>query len=378
MSDLPGLSGPETRLLGNLAKKALSSSGPVKQLSSTGALWELLSRPFEPIQAVQAMLGLSPSAARHFVGRELLGTPEAAELVERTSKMVRHLRNQQGTDEVVSMGSIRGPVKWSSTIVARAASGFPDDLFVCTSPYRDFNLAENQLLLSGLQRLDRAGKHVRLLSARGYDSERLQNARKTAKFARTWADHQSFDRVRPANDQRSRQRTKTGPYRREYQAALAFAQRMRNPVELTAMDNGTDRRTRQQHKIFLAVLACLRTEGFATGAVTIDSRFLVSGPARFVHPGARGSQQIFSFHGEDVPHGISIGDLVLDVPDLDFEDEESNQTHLQRRCGDHPTLLVNSLDDVWSNAGKIVAAAKASERVEVEFSTQLESDSGIL
>src|SRR5215211_5671254 len=99
--------------------------------TATKALWERLRRPFDVVEMVDAVLGLSPNVARQLAGTMLATSPEAESLLVAMSTTSSPERCR---------GELRGPVLWSETMSARSSSSGNQDVFICSSPQRAYDI----------------------------------------------------------------------------------------------------------------------------------------------------------------------------------------------------------------------------------------------
>lgn len=317
-------------------------------VSPSEAVWRLIDHPFKPIDAARAIFGLTPAAARHVVGRELLTSDEAKVLLDATPDMFRYMRNQLNYREVRSVGAVLGQISWHSTIMARAASGFPEDLFVCSAPYRDFDLPENRVLAYALKRLVDAGRHVNLLDRESFDDERVTEARARARQAEGYLGFRSLQGVKPRSDPATVRKLRRSTDRQMYEPVLQFLPRAVRPLSSWAINHLGDRRTSQQHKVLLAVLATLRREGIEVRPLRPENGLLVGGPVTYRHPGSRGIAGA---------HGIRIGGVLIDVPDVSG-DPTGSIRRLGGRSGHLTSYVVETVDHVTSLSDRIVEAAR--------------------
>ncbi len=322
-----------------------TSAGP-ESVSPSEALWNLIDHPFRPIEAVRSLFGLNPDAARFVVARELLTSDESERLLDACPELVRHMRNGIGATERRSAGAVTGPISWHSTIAARAAAGFPDDLFVCARPYRDFDLPENQLFKHALSELVDAGRYVSAYADGSFSDERLSVAREQARRAKEYLALRCFDHVKPVHGPGTLRRIARGKDRVLYQPVVEFIPRSIRPLGPWALTHLADRRSALQHKIVLAVLATLRREGIPIRPLVARNGVLTAGPMEYRNPGARGLSGA---------HGIRGGELLLDVPDF-AGDEEGARRRLGQRSGTLTPLMVRSITDVDQHTERMTAA----------------------
>jgi hypothetical protein len=316
-------------------------------VSPSEAIWELIDYPFRPIEAVRAMFGLSPGAARYVIARDLLNSDECHRLLEAGPELIRYMSNNLGFRELRVVGAVLGQIQWHSTITARAAEGFPDDLFICDVPYRNFDVAENQLFKFALKGLTDAGQDLTTFSGGSFHDDRTSQALDRARRAKNYLELRPFDGVKPMHDPATIRRTRRSQNQRVYGPVLDFIPRTVRPLSQWTLTHLGDRRTSQQHKMILAVLATLRREGIKVRPVAADRGLLVAGPMEYRHPGARGLPGA---------HGIRIGNILLDVPDVPG-DHNGSVRRLGQRSGSLSPHIVDSVEDVAALADRILGAA---------------------
>ena len=102
-----------------------------------------MARPFALIEVVDALLGLSTEVVQQLAGVTVAVCDEAAALLADAPVLVRSLTTSVASVPIRTRGEVRGPVLWSETMSARAATAGDTDLFVCKSPQRDYDTPEN-------------------------------------------------------------------------------------------------------------------------------------------------------------------------------------------------------------------------------------------
>ena len=316
-------------------------------VSPSEAIWQLLDHPFRPVDAARAMFGLSPAAARHVVARDLLSSDETRRLLDASPDLIRYMSNRLAYRETRAVGAVLGPIQWHSTIMARAAAGFPDDLFICETPYRNFDMAENRLFKYSLKHLVDSGRYMTEYARGSFDDERNSRARDRARHAKSFLELRPFDDVKPLHDPATIRKVKRSKNSSLYQPVLEFLPRSVRPLSSWTLTHLGDRRTSLQHKMILAILATLRREGIEVRPFEARQGVLAAGPMEYRHPGARGLPGA---------HGIRVGSILLDVPDI-ADDHSGAIRRLGQRSGSLTPHIVQSIDDVSSLAGEIVAAA---------------------
>jgi hypothetical protein len=298
MSDGPGGDG------GPVAPREAASQEA--GLPPTVAVWNLLLQPANPWAAAEALLGLSQGAAHMLAGMLLLSSPEAEALLAAMPGLSRSLSMGTTSRPERSVGEVRGPILWSETLAARAASANDQASFVYTVASRAYDTAENRVLVGALRALADAGRTVdtRALRDRDTDLARLINAR--TMDAIRWLEHRALVDVslRPVH-RRQRQRAKSFR-RRQYRPALELMERAEEPLTGEDLALVADTRTRAQHRAIAALVNGLRQRGVLVPPLTVHRGELVGGPLTYVHERSR--------RGRTGAAGIRLGDRSIDVP----------------------------------------------------------------
>jgi hypothetical protein len=328
---------------------------PVRDADPTTELWKRLARPFRLAETVDALFGLAPDVVAQLAGTMLCTSPEAGELLHAMPSLVRALTTSVQGAPLRSRGEIRGPVLWSETMSARAASFGDPDLFVCTTPQRDYDTAENRVLVAALRVLADAGKAIDHIGAADYDDPALRAARTNSRAARLFLDHPaltrvSHERVRP----RTLKRVRGSKSAERYRPAMALLERAAEPIEAAALLAYCDRRTRLQHQVLFAVIEELEHRGMRIPPLRAEAGALLGGPITFIHPRRLGAR--------DRLHGIVVGDVLIDVPERAREtNRERAMAALAARSHGRVTVLV--LDPSEVAAAVDMAVRDARERV---------------
>lgn len=321
-------------------------------LEATDALWQRLARPFPLGETVEALFGLSPDVVAELAATLLCLSDEAEVLLARMPSLVRSLTTASSGTAVRVRGEIRGPVLWSETMSARAASFGDGDLFVCKAPQRDYDTAENQVLVAALRAIAGSGRAIDHAPSRHGD-ERVHHARANAREARLYLDHPaltrvSTERVRP----RTVKRVRGGKAADRYRPALAVLERATEPLGVHELVAFCDRRTRRQHALLLAVFDELERRGMRVPALRVEGGSLLAGPVSYLHPRRPGAAERL--------HGVLVGEVLIDVPDrLDDPDPDRARRSLAARAGGRTSVVVHDEHDVPAAIDTAVRDARA-------------------
>jgi hypothetical protein len=272
----------------------------VPATSATEALWLRLARPLDAAGAVEAVLGLPGTSARQLVGAMLATADESETLLERMPHIVRSLTVSTVTKAQRCHGEIRGPVMWAETIGARSASAGDAGLFVCARPEKFFDTPENQLLVAALWAIRDAARAAEAGGHGDYDDDVLRRARHNGHIAMHFLDHRALvevTRSRPTG--RSQRRARAGARRRTYGPALAVIARAAEPLTPGQVALYADKRTTDNHDLFLLALSSVASRGVPVPRVRAAHGELVAGPVRFLHPTLAERRH--------APGGVSVG-----------------------------------------------------------------------
>jgi hypothetical protein len=267
---------------------------------ATIELWNRLERPFDPINALEAFTGLHRTAARQFVGVRLATSREADQLLDRMHDVVRSLAVATTSSPTRSEGDVRGPVLWSETIAARAASPGAGNVFICASPAKAYDTDENRVLVHALGALRDAARAADPTGHSHGDDDVIRHARYNGTRAIRALDHRTLASVRHRRPTaRAMQKARAGMRARYYRPAVAVIERRDDPVEASTVMEQCDEITRRKHALFVAVADRLGEPTVRVVGVTLQA-----GPLRYVpeHHAESGTR-----------HGILLGDCVLDV-----------------------------------------------------------------
>jgi len=274
---------------------------------ATIELWNRLERPFDPAGAVEALTGLHRTAARQFVGAGLATSREADHLLDHMHEIVRSLAVATTSNPTRTEGDIRGPVLWSETLAARAASPGAGNVFICASPMRAYDTDENHVLVHALAAIRDAAKAADPTGHSHGGDDVIRRARYNGTRAIRALDHRTLASVhhrRPTA--RAMQKARAGSRARNYRAAVAVIERGADPVDPSAVMERCDEPTRRHHELFLAVAARVGGQ-----TIRVVDGTLRAGPLRLVpvHRAESG-----------MPAGIVLGGLGVEVPDGDAFD----------------------------------------------------------
>jgi hypothetical protein len=320
----------------------LASQSPTRSAQdSLARIWGRLARPLNPHGAVAALVGVPPRVTRYLVGGVIAASDEADVLLEAMPELLRSLSIATVSVPERCVNEVRGPILWSETLGARAASAGDQGLFVVQKSSRAYDTPENRVLVAALRAIRRGGDEVvRLRPDNEPEDELFRRAKINGIRARRFLEHRALAGVSPRGaGARGLQRVRSGGRRRLYEPMLAVLARAAEPLEDRHLRPFCDPRTTAQHDLLVAAVNAVQRRGYRVPTFHTDHGMLTAGLISFRHPGADSVDQL--------PHGVRIGDILLDVPDpIDDMDHELSLARLAARAGDRRFQLVTNRGDV--------------------------------
>ena len=272
--------------------------------SPTARVWALLDRSVDGSRASAALVGLSPTAA-HLMAAVLHATsPETDALLAAMPRLLRSLSVSSTARPERCHGGIRGPILWSETMAARAASVGAGDVVVCSIAERAYDTVENRLLVAALRSIVDAAADVRRASPPGETPTALvRRGQRNGLHAARYLENRALAGVDERRvGTRERRRVRTAKRARPYRPAVALLERAVSASDVAAL---TDPSTAAGHALLADVVETLRTRGHTVPPLRVRHGSLVGGPVTYVHPRARGAA---------LAPGIHVGDVVLQPP----------------------------------------------------------------
>ena len=300
---------------------------------ATVELWHRLVRPFDAAAAVEALTGLQPNTARQVVGIALATSSSADTLLDGMHETVRSLAIATTDSPSRCEGEIRGPVLWSETMAARSSSPGATNVFICSSPVKAYDTAENRVLRYALGRVRDAARDASLPGNAFAEDEMVRRARFNGTRAIRSLEHRTLaavSDVRPSG--RTIQKTRVGTRSRTYRPAVELLEFAAEPVDADTVAEYCDDHTRRQHGLLLAIADRLRL-----GPFRVHGQWLSNKGLRYIH----------RHRSEDGMYGVLLRNLLLDVPDpINGVDAKRAEQNLIARSQNHPVLIVQGPDDI--------------------------------
>jgi len=304
-------------------------------------LWARLIRPFDVIRTVSAVTGLSNHVVAQLVGIAIAGSEEAARVLDSFPHTVRSLAASMTTQNERCKGELRGPVLWSETMSARASSFGDEDLYVCVTPSRAYDVDENKVLVQALLAIRNSAKDAtEKLSARQLDDPLLRTVKRNGHDAGRFSEHPSLQKVsRDRPSARAIKRTRAGKKSKIYEPSIAMLARAANPLTALDVKAWCDRRTLAQIHVLMGVTERLERTGNTLPAFRSERGALYSGPVQYYHGRMLGDRQSLS--------GIIVGSLLVDVPDRISDPNRARaEAALKARAGGRKSMIVMDEQDI--------------------------------
>ncbi|HVN51157.1 MAG TPA: hypothetical protein VMT43_06985 [Acidimicrobiales bacterium] len=304
-------------------------------------IWNRLSRPFDVVRTISALLGLPASEIAQMVGARVATSPEADALLEAMPRTVRSLATSLQTQTERCVGNLRGPVLWSETMSARASSFGDEGLFVCKTPSRAYDIDENRVLVAALLSIRDSAFVAEHNNERALDDPLLRAARRNGNEANRFVEHPSLTRVtRERPNARAVKRTRSGKHRKSYQPALDMLERMASPLDSGDVRALCDERTAAQHRVLIGLIERLEHHGGTRlPPFRVERGALFSGPVQYYHGRRLGDRTRLS--------GIVVGQLLVDVPDrLHDPSRRRAEARLAVRAGGRRAMVVMNEEDI--------------------------------
>jgi hypothetical protein len=247
---------------------------------ATAELWRRRPVGVPALVAAAALTGIDLARLSDATALALAASPEAAALLDGMELRIRTLTTTVETRIERCVHEVRGPIRWSETITARANALGNEDVFVCSSAHRSFDTAENRALVSALDAVARSGRALRGPVADLLDPLTRRRVERVAADAARWRADRRLSGVRPARSEaRERARLRSGHRLARLAPVLAVSARATEPFEPDDVAGLCDPATRVVHRMVLEVAQRTTSEPWRY----VDGRWR-AGPVTFRHP----------------------------------------------------------------------------------------------
>jgi hypothetical protein len=165
-----------------------------------------------------ALLQLAPHEIRTLANIQFVNSPEVSTLLMQLPLLVRQLQVTSTAEEEISADRVRGPIQWTRTLSARAASGIPH-LYVTAPARRAHDTPENEVLVYALNAIRTAGRRTGW--HRSNSPTLGATVRKHVGEAERWLAMRTLAEIRPAPPSpHTIRRVRTGRAAKRYRAAV--------------------------------------------------------------------------------------------------------------------------------------------------------------
>ena len=262
----------------------------------------------EIVLEAAALLQMPASDIRTLAQIHFVLSSEVRVLLEAMPTVVKRLTTTTANETETSTERIRGPIVWSETFAARAATGMPN-AFVTAPTHRAYDTPENRLLAFALSAIAEMGRRT------GWGRSSSESAgaevRRRITEAQRWQSALPLRDVSTALPRRSDvNRTRTGRRRRQYEPAInvhALYERY-----IRRLDRAAIRTTVEKHalvvsrdSVLLELMSCfsviraLRRQGWQA-----PTNSLLRTP--LVFQGTRGNETVAVFY-QHAPTALTTG-----------------------------------------------------------------------
>ena len=259
-------------------------------VSPSERLWRLLAHPIVAVEALEAVVGLTTNEAAGLLGARVATSELASTYLRKVPSLLRSGSITTVTEAETCYNEVRGPIQWSETLSARAASGSGALVFVCTSTRRGYDTPSNRALKEALAILREAAEAVGPTTALALSPELQSQIRRVRSQAVQYSYHRILQDV---SNQRMAPRDlrKLSASRRSSSAedSLELIRFATDPLPASAVARLVDSETEAGHRLFLAVVAGLAEMGENVLPVRVAEGAVVAGPATYRHHRARHS-----------------------------------------------------------------------------------------
>ncbi len=259
-------------------------------MSPSERLWRLLAHPIVAVEALEAVVGLTANEAAGLLGARVATSELASTYLRKVPSLLRSGSITTVTEAETCYNEVRGPIQWSETLSARAASGSGALVFVCTSTRRGYDTPSNRALKEALAILREAAEAVGPTTALALSPDLQSQIRRVRSQAVQYSYHRILQDV---SNQRMAPRDlrKLSASRRTSAAedSLELIRFATDPLPASAVARLVDSETEAGHRLFLAVVAGLAEMGENVLPVRVAEGAVVAGAATYRHHRARHS-----------------------------------------------------------------------------------------
>jgi hypothetical protein len=301
-------------------------------------LWARLGEGEHSTDAIRSLCGIPESWLSDLAVLTGAASTATRRLLDTVPMLLHGLLTTTSMQPERCVGHVRGPVLWSETLNARAHTLGGDDVFVCGVQGRDFDVAENHVLLGALDLVARAAALLDSEAASLLSEEMLQEIRNRAANARSLRGDKHLEEVHRVRVTRSMLHTvRRGRRARQYAAAVDVMARRASPFDADALVAVCDPTSRGQLRALDLVLGALADRNEKIGPLRCDGTEAMIGPIRYRNWRHATSQGRY---------GILMGGLLMDGPaTTDGAARAALVSSLEDRARDGRYCVVATRDD---------------------------------
>lgn len=158
-----------------------------------------------------------------------------------------------------------------------------DDVFICGSPHRDFDVAENRLLVWLLRRMAGAGRRTTGEASKWFEGATLEQVRSQGMAAQRLLAHPTLRGVDGSRRLSSRELrlVRKSRHLAVYAAALKVSDRAAHPFERDEVRRLVSRTTVEDHRVMAMMLDAQRARGLAVPLLSVRDDYIVAGQLRY-------------------------------------------------------------------------------------------------
>jgi hypothetical protein len=282
---------------------------------------------------MRSLAGVPEEALRDLSLLWIATTREAANLLDTTPELLRVLASTTTMRSERCVGNVHGPVLWSETLNARAHTMGGDDIFVCGVQSRDFDIAENRVLLGALDLVARSAAVLDGDAAAILSPATRALIRQRAEEARRLRGDRHLEGVRRGRvAQNSMQKVERSRRARHYAPAADVLRRRTSPFDAAAFVEVVDPATASQLRALELILEAIASRTPRRSPLRCVGVEAMAGPVRY-----RNWRRATS----SGRHGILVGDVLVDGPDRNDPEARSRMLDsLATRAGGQRYCLV--------------------------------------
>jgi hypothetical protein len=269
-------------------------------------LWDRLGESEHSTDAIRTLVGIPEDWLSDLAVLTGAASVSTRALLDSTPTLLHALQSSTNMKPERCVGHVRGPVLWSETLNARAHTLGGDDVFVCGVQSRDFDIAENHVLLAALDLVARAQALLDSDAASLLPDEMLEEIRARATTARLLRGDKHLDDVhRHRVTKAMLHKVRRSRRAKQYAKAVDVLARRSTPFDVDDLVAVCDPTSRGQLRALDLVLTALADRKTKVGPLRCDGIEAMVGPVRYRN-----------WHNATAQgrHGILIGNLLIDGP----------------------------------------------------------------